>query len=850
MATVLLYYTLVLIASESVNTVSCAPMDQVLNAKLSTQQSVCTYPNGTIPCKLWNYTRLDCSGRGLTCIPSLRSAASLYSLDLTHNSISYISDDAFGELRKLQSLDLTDNRLSYYNIKGVFRKLHELRNLSLPSNFIPHLYSYSFTGLHKLQRLKLDTIWLTLADNAFSGLQSLQHLMLADNKLSVIHSNSLTGLSNLVYLDLSFNKLLILGGSPFSNLISLQKLFVENDLDHSTGLTNTVLRGLRNLQQLLLKGFYLKNVTSPFLELTSLTHLELDLITDDVSSCGDTERLFNGLTKLQYLYLSESGSVGCNYNVCPLISLNSIILFGCNIKNNNCLTEIPLKMLEHFPANEKPTYLPYEMLPYLTNLSIVIENDIPGQIKALQTSESQLQKLSIEFYTDFILNEATLKLCAKWNHSLQVLELRLGSYTSEVLIKNSPFKWFPNLHSLTIEGSDFTSFDKESFHGLEKLQDLHLRYVSNVFASGALQTFNRYNTLKFLDFRFGGMTGGITIDQFCAISSSLQTIDLMYNRFSSSVGFPLHLPCVLQNLKVLITEIQIDYYPNWYFNVFCRLAPNLQRFETSEAGVMVTQSCTSDICKWENLELLDLSRNYILFNHKDKIYVPRLEKLLLSALLPMPNIDELKIVNIFQSYQLKYLDLSQNKIEFIEEQDAVLLRNLTFLSLFQNRLTSISSLQYLENIQILYIHENQINIVPQSFLSKLKHLQRLSFGRNLLSCDCSVKALAKWLLTDKVVYLADYIREYLDFCCETPESRKGLSITEIDLDCETPIWLYVSTSTICFIIVIITVTLVVWYRWHIQYRLFLLFNRRRIHQTILLMKMMIMKMVVQDLMPL
>ena len=81
-----------------------------------------------------------------------------------------------------------------------------------------------------------------------------------------------------------------------------------------------------------------------------------------------------------------------------------------------------------------------------------------------------------------------------------------------------------------------------------------------------------------------------------------------------------------------------------------------------------------------------------------------------------------------------------------------------------------------------------------------------------------------------MVLLENYDRAFLDFCCETPESRKGLSITIIDLDCEQPIWLYVSTSTTSFIIAMITVALVVRYRWHIQYRLFLLFNRRRIHQ--------------------
>ena len=128
------------------------------------------------------------------------------------------------------------------------------------------------------------------------------------------------------------------------------------------------------------------------------------------------------------------------------------------------MKEIPLRSLKVYPANEKPSYPPYEMLLCLNDLFIFIETDIPGEIKALQTLDSPLQKMAIDFYADLILNDTTLESFAKWNASLQVLEL--VSDFSEIFIKNSPFKWFPNLLSLRIEGSGFTSFNEDSFYGL------------------------------------------------------------------------------------------------------------------------------------------------------------------------------------------------------------------------------------------------------------------------------------------------------------------------------------------------------------------------------------------------
>ena len=63
-------------------------------------------------------------------------------------------------------------------------------------------------------------------------------------------------------------------------------------------------------------------------------------------------------------------------------------------------------------------------------------------------------------------------------------------------------------------------------------------------------------------------------------------------------------------------------------------------------------------------------------------------------------------------------------------------------------------------------------------------------------------------------------------CCT--DFKKGASVTEVELECESPLFKYILASLACAVILIVIAILVGRYRWHIMYRLFLLFNRRRL----------------------
>ena len=75
-------------------------------------QTESCYPKGSVACKMWNDTNMDCSLRDLLCIPPLRHASSIELLDLSRNNFSIIPDFVFHNLGELQHLDLSNSHIS------------------------------------------------------------------------------------------------------------------------------------------------------------------------------------------------------------------------------------------------------------------------------------------------------------------------------------------------------------------------------------------------------------------------------------------------------------------------------------------------------------------------------------------------------------------------------------------------------------------------------------------------------------------------------------------------------------------------------------------------------------------
>uniref|UniRef100_A0A8C3VFX7 Extracellular matrix protein 2 n=1 Tax=Catharus ustulatus TaxID=91951 RepID=A0A8C3VFX7_CATUS len=135
-------------------------------------------------------TTVSCINAKLTQIPPI-SDPDLTSLDLTGNSITTISDEAFNGIPNLEWIDLSKNNITS-----------------------PGIGPKAFKILKKLKRLYLDGNMLVLIPSELPS--TLQEIKINDNQLHAIDEDGLKGLKNLITLELEGNKLSEANVSPLA----------------------------------------------------------------------------------------------------------------------------------------------------------------------------------------------------------------------------------------------------------------------------------------------------------------------------------------------------------------------------------------------------------------------------------------------------------------------------------------------------------------------------------------------------------------------------------------------------------------------------------------------------------
>ena len=713
-----------------------------------TQPPLCTYPPGSIACKTWNYTNVDCAYRKLTCVPPLQQSAVIESLDLSQNQI-----------------------------------------ISVP-------------------------------DYTFSGFQTLLRLDLSYNNISVINNQTFSGLSRLRYLDLSGNSVKIVNGSPFKDFRSLQKLIIQYGDTKSQLITATSFVGLTNLQSLEIYVFELENIlNAPFAGLISLSDLT---IREDTYGWPDTQCDtidFTGLSNLKNLTV---GALAC-FDICPLISLQKLVTVNKTSLRNECLKNIPLTTLEFWNMDEYDNSMIYESLYNLTSLSM--NNQDPAVIEKLRFLPSPLQNLKIELQ-DVNMNCTFFKPMTLWNASLHVLYID----TFSLIINGSPFKQFSKLMSLSLRGFSI-SFNENAFAGLTNLQELDLNYIgfkyTNLLESGALRIFRKYNSLRVLNLVNSGIESSTVLDQACAISS-LKRLDLSGNMFyihDSKRTFP--------NLETLIIkegDMVIE-------GLLCHIAPTLKTIDYEGLRAIF-----DDRIRCPYLEDMKLSNSWVSYKTFNlfKVEVPCLTQLHLTRLqVPgtgpdyLPMMGDKGLLTRFEAPQLKVLIVSSNQISVISKRDSKLLSKLTYLDLSDNLLTTVDGLRNLNNIVRLRLSGNKITTLPKWFFSVSTYpfLEIVDLAENLYVCDCNIMPFSKWVTGNRVVSLYNFeyynLEHSNNYLCFLPDSRKGLSITSIDLDCKSYIWMYILIGIVSIITFIIISFVIALYHWNIKNRLYLLLRRQR-----------------------
>ncbi|NXU71872.1 ECM2 protein, partial [Oreotrochilus melanogaster] len=171
-------------------------------------------------------TTISCINAKLRQIPPI-SDPDLTSLDLTGNSITAISDDAFNGIPNLEWIDLSKNNITSPGIgPKAFKILKKLKRLYLDGNMLVHIPS----GLPSaLEEIKINDNHLHAIDeDGLQGLKNLVTLELEGNKLSEANVSPLAfyPLKSLSYLRLGRNKFRII---PQGLPDTLEELYLENN---------------------------------------------------------------------------------------------------------------------------------------------------------------------------------------------------------------------------------------------------------------------------------------------------------------------------------------------------------------------------------------------------------------------------------------------------------------------------------------------------------------------------------------------------------------------------------------------------------------------------------------------
>ena len=260
---------------------------------------------------------LDLSHNQLTSLQELSTVhlPELRHLNVSHNSVRELDQQALNGLATLDSVDLSHNQLTVISDRA-FLHLTALTSLKLDHNGLnDSVTAEVFLGLSHLSQLDLSHNQLHVLHNAtFSHLSQLTWLGLSSNHLHKLQAGAMQGLHHLAYLDLTYNQLQMTSQSLppgiFSPLSTLYDLRLHhNDYSHDGQYPPGVFNDLVSLRYLAPDTFSTVHFGRDFAALSHIETLNLDGNCKIVHLNNDSFAGFN-FSSLRNLWVR-----GCSYLV-------------------------------------------------------------------------------------------------------------------------------------------------------------------------------------------------------------------------------------------------------------------------------------------------------------------------------------------------------------------------------------------------------------------------------------------------------------------------------------------------------------------------------------------------------
>ena len=615
-------------------------------------------------------------------------------------------------------------------------------------------------------------------------------------------STSFRGLRSLWVLDLRTNKLMDLPKDIFADLFHL--LYLNMDQNYFTAIPGYALASLYSLQAFSFSnlGVITEIDFEGFQNMKSLDALRFDTF------------YFGGKISSAIFYQFEQ---------LPM-RFFKFLLKGHSRQRTNKDIFSPLNNLTYFMTM-------FGVLPAFTYLN------------------SPLETLVIRECTAGVASKTSFQVLQTQNTSLKALELFEGYLRR---IEDYTFIWTPNLVTLHLTLNQIHHLAKNAFYGLNILRTLDLsKNDLTEVPFGALEVFRNSASLQSLDLKSNRVTGLISETAFSAVSISLSylSVGFIYSDEAGTGHFDTNWLRSLQNLKKCsltsnnpdlapevsinskqLSSLQTFKIRNFFYLDFpspiCTLFPTLEVVAMPTSANIFVKATVLNMLEaflgCSHLKELDLSGTLSVIQTSDLKHLNITMSTLETLELAQNKISSIQFLSFINAPKLIHLDLAENLLETIDSEIAYMYPDLISLNIRDNELESLAGLEHLVFLQILNAAENKITEVPTWLLSEARNLEVFDLRNNPFQCTCAIEPFQNWILSDKQTWLQPG-----QYVCATPENLKGTSVTAIELDCKPKTAFYLSIIIPTVLLFCVVIIILIRYRWHIKYKLFLLYRHYR-----------------------
>lgn len=722
---------------------------------------------------------------------ALAGLSSLRILNLSYNHLETLPADAFAGNKELREIHLQGNEL-YDLPKGLLHRLEQLVVLDLSGNQLTshHVDNSTFAGLIRLIVLNLANNALTrIGSKTFKELYFLQILDMRNNSIGHIEDGAFLPLYNLHTLNLAENRLHTLDNKIFNGLYVLTKLTLNNNL--ISIVETQAFRNCSDLKELDLSSNQLSEVPEAVQDLSVLK--TLDLGENQISDFKN--QTFKNLNQLTGLRLIDNriGNITINmFSDLPRLSVlnlakNRIQSIERGAFDKNIEIEA-IRLDKNFLTDINGIFATLASLLWL-NLS---ENHlvwfdyafIPSNLKWLDIHGNYIEALGNYYKLQEEIRVTTLD--ASHNRITEIGAMSVPNSIELIFINNNIIT---QVHPNTfVDKTKLTRVDLYA-NALSKLQLNSLR-VAPVATEKPIPEF---------------YLGGNPFECDCSMEW-LQRINNMTTRQHPRIIDLLNIECLMPHSRnAPIRQLSVLQSSDFVckYEAHCPATCHCCDFEQCDCEMVCPDNCTCfhdatwstnivDCGKQNRInlpvripqEVTDLymdGNNFPVLDNQIFLSKRNLRTLYLNS----SNVVTIQNDSFADLTMLRVLHLENNKLQTLDGHEFKQLSLLKELYLHNNLLTSISNMTFspLVSLKVLRLDNNRLVSMPITQLANLQYrnnLQGLTIGRNAWSCRCQfLQALAQFVADNAIV-----IRDTQDIYCVDNGVKRELDLfTQHGVEC-------------------------------------------------------------------